>query len=182
MKLLILFFAIVLSSPGAVISVSPSSQSVTLGNQVTLDVAITGAQDVYAFQFDIAFDPAILEALSVSQGTLLAGSGGFVPGTIDNGAGTVGFTIDSLIGPIPGINADGTLGQLLLSTLAAGVSPITLSNVILLDSNLADIPFTLEDGTVTVTSSTAAVPEPASWTLLAAGAAAVYLTSRRRSA
>ena len=119
MKLLILFFAIVLSSPGAVISVSPSSQSVTLGNQVTLDVAITGAQDVYAFQFDIAFDPAILEALSASQGTLLAGSGGFVPGTIDNGAGTVGFTIDSLIGPIPGINADGTLGQLLLSTLAA---------------------------------------------------------------
>ena len=176
-----LLFTLVVNSPAAVIAINPSSQSVALGNQAVFDVTITGAVDLYAFQCDIAFDPALLAAMSVTQGSLLAGSGGFVAGTIDNSAGTVTFTADTLSGFVPGISGDGTLGQFLFSTLAAGVSPITLSNVVLLDSNLADIGFTLEDGTVTVTADTA-VPEPASWTLFAAGAAAVYLTSRRRSA
>ena len=181
MKLLVLLFALAINSPAAVISISPASQSVALGNQAVLDVAITGAVDLYAFQFDIAFDPSLLAALLVTQGTLLAGSGGFVPGTIDNLAGTVSFTADTLSGFVPGISGDGTLGQLLFSTLAAGVSPITLSNVVLLDSNLLDIPFTLEDGSVTVTAN-AAVPETASWVLWGTAAAAVWMVRRLRSA
>src|SRR5947209_979880 len=147
-----------LLSAGTVLSAG--SATVSTGDVFTVPVSITGASDVFAFQFDLAFDPAVLQLQSISEGGFLgtAGSTVFVPGSIDNTAGTATATADSLTGTGPGASGSGTLADFTFQAIATGTSALTLSGVILLDSSLNDIPFTTSNGTVTV--GTAVVPEP----------------------
>src|ERR1700732_272328 len=78
----------------AVISIQPSATNESVGNNFTLNVDISGVTDLAAFQFDIGFNPAVLSANGITEGSLLPSgrSTFFIPGTIDNGAGTIAFT------------------------------------------------------------------------------------------
>ena len=150
-----------------ILSIDPASSTVNSGNSLTLDVNISDVTDLYGFGFDLSFDPGILSAVSIAESSFLSGAGTtfFIPGTIDNTAGTITFTADSLIGPGPGVNGSGTLAILTLSGLITGSSNVNFSNVLLLDSNLNPIDANTQSGTVTVTSSTS-VPEPSTLVLL----------------
>ena len=158
---------------------SAGSATVSTGDVFTVPVSITGASDVFAFQFDVAFDATVLQLQSISEGSFLgtAGSTIFVPGTIDNTAGTATATADTLTGTGPGASGSGTLADFTFQAIATGTSALTLSGVILLDSSFNDIPFTTSDGTVTV--STAAVPEPAGLAWIGALALAAALRFRK---
>jgi general secretion pathway protein D len=169
-----LFLAPILSLPSfadgiPMLSIAPSSSIVGAGNSISLDVIISSVTDLYAFQFDLSFDPGTVSAASIVEGGFLAGGGttAFIPGTIDNVAGTITATADTLIGPGPGVIGSGTLAILTLTGLESGTSTIDLSNVILLDSNLGAINANLQSGSVTVTST--AVPEANTLVLLIAG-------------
>src|ERR1039458_7372291 len=133
--------------------ISAGSTDTSVDQIFTLPVSIADASDVYAFQFDLAFDPTILQLLSISEGSFLpsAGSTFFIPGDID-----------TLVGDIPGASGDGDLVDFTFQAISPGASPLALSNGILLDSGFNFIPFTTMDGSVTVSSAT---PEPAglSW-------------------
>jgi len=144
------------------LSIQPANTLATQGNGFSLDVSITDVTDLFAYQFDIAFDPAVLEAQSTTEGSLLptGGSTFFIPGTIDNTKGLISFTADSLIGAISGVNGTGVLAQLEFSAIGAGTSPVNLSNVILQDSALLDISANIIGGAVQIQGGT--VPEPAS--------------------
>jgi len=48
-----------------IISLHPSATTVPLGTPVTIDVNVSGLSDLYAWQFDIDFNPAILSATNV---------------------------------------------------------------------------------------------------------------------
>ena len=64
--------------------------AVQVGETFTLDVLVAESTDLYAFQFDIAFDPAIIQADAVLEGGFLSAGGQatfFMPGSIDNIAG-----------------------------------------------------------------------------------------------
>ncbi|MBK9169470.1 MAG: hypothetical protein IPM24_18685 [Bryobacterales bacterium] len=144
----------------ATIEVSPGSANATIGSTIIVDVLIQSVADLYAHQFDLSFDPSVLSATLVSPGQFLSGGVGFLPGEIDNVAGTVVFTADTLSGPDPGVSGSGTLASIQFTGLAPGVSALVLSNVILLDSNLADIELdAVNGGSVRVGDAT--VPEPA---------------------
>ena len=71
------------------LSINPASSTVSAGNNVTLDVNISNITDLYAFQFDLSFDPGTVSAASIAEGAFLAGGGttAFIPGTIDNVGG-----------------------------------------------------------------------------------------------
>lgn len=150
------------------------------GSTLGLDVRITGVVDLYAFQFSLSFSPSVLQATSVTEGPFLqsAGSTFFGPGTINNTTGIVSFAFDSLVGTIPGASGSGVLAHIDFATPGAGVSPITFSNVVLLNSALVDIPFTVTGGSVTVSP----IPEPAPFMLLAAGLAGLALRRRLQAA
>ncbi|MFN0167837.1 MAG: cohesin domain-containing protein [Bryobacteraceae bacterium] len=155
------------------ISIQPSATTLPLGSPLSLDVNVSGISDLYAWQFDIAFNPAVLSANNVTEGALFSSVGVFFsPGTIDNTAGTITFIGDSLSGPGPGISTDGTLAQIVFTAIGPGSSVIDLSNVILLDSNLNDITASAVSGSVTV------VPEPSYLTVL--GASFIVLLARLR--
>lgn len=170
-----LFLAAIISSPilaDPVLSVVPvSASNVNVRSTVSYDINISNVTDLYAFQFDLTFNHAIVSAVSIAEGSFLSSSCGstcFIPGVIDNLGGTIAGNADTLIGPLPGVSGSGTLAILTLQGVAAGSSSIGLVNALLLDSTPK---FSLQSGSVTV-NGTVATPEPGSLLLLFVGMAA----------
>jgi general secretion pathway protein D len=157
---MVLVLAFCLSPLRADVVVSSGPGIVSVGETLLVPISVDQGADLYAFQFDLAFDPSILRLESIQEGSLLPSAGPtfFSPGTIDNTSGTAALNADSLVGPIPGASSGGDLADFRFLGIGPGTSPLTLSNVVLLDSALNDISFTTSDGSVVVTPAT--VPEP----------------------
>ena len=169
----------VLAAP--IISVQPSATTVSAGQAFTVSISVSDAVDLYAFQFDLGFNPAVVAASNVTEGPFLpsAGSTFFIPGAIDNAAGIVTFTADSLLTAITGANGAGTLAQMSFMGLAGGLSQLNLLNVVLLDSQLAGITSSTQNASVTV-GGPVQVPEPGTLVLLSVGVLLLNIPGRRR--
>ncbi len=157
------------ASAAPVVSLVPGSSTVIVGDVFTLDVAIDDVIDLYAYQFDINFDPLVLQADGIIEGAFLSIGGGtfYIPGFIDDVFGAISFTANTLISAVPGVTGGGVLATVTLRAVSAGSSTVTLSNSLLLDSSLSEIADSqTRDADVTVRSN-ASVPEPAPLALLA---------------
>jgi adhesin HecA-like repeat protein len=168
----------------AVVSIDPSSSTISSGGTATIDVDISGVTDLYGYQFDILFDAPTVSATSEAEGSFLTGGGTtfFVPGTIDNVGGSLTATADTLIGAISGVDGSGTLAVLTFTGLAPGMTSIDLANVTLLDSNFNPIDFTTVDASLTVQSGVTPAPEPSGVFLVGLGLAALIRMRRRKYA
>lgn len=145
----------------AVLSVDPSVQATTNGSVVTVDVNVSNVNDLYGYQFDLGFNPSVLQAVSLSEGSFLAtdGSTFFIPGAKDNLAGAVFATADTLLAPISGANGSGALAVFTFDAIGTGTSTFTIQNETLLNSDLNVISDRATTGFVTVKSPTIAAPE-----------------------
>jgi general secretion pathway protein D len=147
---------------------------------VSVDVRVIDVTDLYAYQFDVIFNPTILSAAPVTEGSFLAGGGGtlFIPGDIDNAAGTITLIANTLLGPVPGVNGSGSLTTLRFTGVGLGSSGVTISNALLLDSVGGDIATDIQNGSISVV-----IPEPATGLLAALALLALVCNqtlSRRR--
>jgi adhesin HecA-like repeat protein len=154
--------------------VSAETTSVSSGGEFSIDVGIADVTDLFAFQFDVAFDPSRLMVLSVEEGSFLSGGGVtfFSGGGIDNTNGTITATAGTLLGAVAGVDGTGPLATINFRALGPGFSAVSLSNILLLDSSLEEIGAESKDGAVHV-------PEPATCLLLLT-ASAGWLSRRRR--
>jgi hypothetical protein len=158
------------------IAVQPAAPTVALGQTFTLSVNISGAADLYGYQFDLGFNPTVLQAISVTEGAFL-GTGGptiFLPGTIDNVGGSITANADILNGAVSGVNGNGDLLDVTFQALAVGSSGVQLFNLIALDSFGLGLTETTADSTVSV------IPEPGTGLLLAAGMVGLFALLRLR--
>ena len=167
-----------------IVSLVPSLTNVTVGGTTTVNVSISDAVDVFAFQFDLGFNSARISASNLVEGSFLAGGGDtfFVPGSIDNLGGSIAFTGNTLLTAIAGESGGGILATVTFTGLSEGLAGLSLFNVVLLDSSLSTIvPVTTAGGLVNVTQSTTPVPvpEPATWLLVASGLSALRWRRRR---
>ena len=161
------------------VSIRPVLISTTVGSFFDVTVDIAAVTDLYAYQFDLDFDPLVISAVDIDEGLFLqiGGTTFFLAGAIDNALGTISFTSDSLIGALPGVSGDGALAVGRFLALGPGSSPVNVSGSALLDSTLADISFSSVGGSVVVS---AAVPAPGSLALAGVGLLALIGVGGRR--
>lgn len=159
-----------------VVSITASGPAV-LGSPLLLDVQVTNALDLYAFQFSLSFDPTLMQATGVTEGGFLSAAGGtsFGVGSVNNTTGVVAFVFNSLLGATPGVDGAGVLASLSFNLTQVGTSGLTFSNGLFLDSNLDTLTVQLQNSSIQV------VPEPSSWALFALGIAGLAGLRHRRA-
>ena len=153
--------------------------SVVPGGAVQLDITAAGFTDLYAYQFDITFQPSVFNATVVSRSGFLATAGStfFDAGLIDNTTGVISFVFESLIGPNFGASGAGTLARLRFNATGPRLSSgsFAITNFVAYDSALNAVDVRLQGLSVSV-------PEPSalSLVLLAMGAGVFGVANRKR--
>jgi hypothetical protein len=179
----LIFSGCAFADASAVVSLQPTSSTISTGDIATVDVDISGVNDLYAYQFDVLFGAAV-SATSENEGSFLLGGGTtfFVPGAVDNLGGSVTATANTLIGAISGVDGSGTLVVLQFTGVDPGTTSIDLANVILLDSNFNSIDFSTENASVTVQGGGVPASEPSGLLLLGMGLITLVGFARRKDA
>jgi len=143
------------------LTVEPSLLSVSTGSNFSLVIDVNTVSDLFAYQFDVDFNPKVLSVSAVTEKSFLAGGGTtfFLPGTIDNVGGSVTSIADTLLGPGGGVSGTGALVQIDFAAKGSGTSSIDLANFLFLDSTGATIGVSTQNGTVDASPASAS-PEP----------------------
>ena len=130
---------------GQTVSIDPASvESPAAGEQLTLNINITGGMNVAGYQLTVTFDPTALSDASIANGDYLP-TGAFVaplPATdtsVGLGATAIGATSEG----------DGTLATVTFTVVEAKDSTIELTNVLISDPDAAAIDVTVQGSTVT---------------------------------
>ena len=107
-----------------------SETEIHVGDTFTLDLRAEDVYDLAGWQFDIAFDPTLLEAIEVNEGDFLKAEGGttfFQGGIIDNTAGKItGLSATRL--NEEGVIGTGTLLSVTFAAKTEGKTQLTLQN------------------------------------------------------
>ena len=107
-----------------------SEPTLYLGEAFRLDISTENIHDLAGWQFDIAFDPAVLEAIAVSEGDFLNLGGGatfFQKGKIDNTSGKISKLSSARLSE-DGVIGSGVLVSLEFRAKAAGQTRLKLEN------------------------------------------------------
>jgi len=158
------FSSLVQATPGPTISVSPASVEVSQGETFTIEIVVDPkGEEIYAVQYDLYFDPNLLNATSQTRGTFLSQDG---TNTIE-----VINKINNTIGKIEygetrtgesGITNPGVVASISFEVIGtSGTSDLTLDDVILSDINGEVFESEISGGTCTVggvTGEPAVVP------------------------
>lgn len=168
-----------------VLTVSLPPGQVTQGDSFTASIDVSGAIDLYGYQFDLLYDPALIDVLGITEGAFL-GAGGptmFIPGDIDKQLGAIALNANTLLGPVTGVDGAGSLLLVQMKALAPGMASFSLANGLLVDSGLTLIAFS--SGAVAIQIAEGGpVPlsEPQGWLLVLPLALALAGVDRRRTA
>ena len=106
-----------------------STTPIHIGDTFEFDVRAENVSDLAGWQFDIAFDPAILETIDVSEGDFLKTDSGatfFQSGRIDNAAGKITGLIAGRISE-GGVSGSGSVLQVRFKAKAEGETELALA-------------------------------------------------------
>ena len=107
-----------------------SETPIHIDDTFSFDVRAESISDLAGWQFDIAFDPAVLEAIEVSEGDFLKTDGGstfFQSGRIDNAAGKITGLIAGRISE-GGVSGSGSVLQVRFKAKSEGETELALGN------------------------------------------------------
>lgn len=139
---------------GSSVSVSPQTITASAGDTFTIDIVVDSAgSEVYGAQYELYFDNTILSAASQTQGTFLSQDGAstnVIVDTIDNTIGKVEYG-ETRLGPdVGGVTGSGIIASITFETIKSGTSALTLSYVMVMDSNNEEVMTTVNSGTCMV--------------------------------
>ena len=107
----------------------PAIAPLVVGQTFTLFLTVKYVSNLAGWQLDLAFNPAVLKAISVTEGDFLSQGGGntfFQAGNINNGAGAITGLSGAFIGD-GGLDGTGTLLSITFEAKAAGQGSLRLS-------------------------------------------------------
>ena len=117
------------------VSYTFSRNTIHLGDTFTVQLGVENVVDLAGWQFDIAFDPAVLEVLEVKEGDFLKQEGAttfFQKGVINNRSGRIsGFSSARL--SEGGVSGKGDMLSISFKAKAEGKTQLTLRNFQLAD-------------------------------------------------
>jgi cohesin domain-containing protein/PEP-CTERM motif-containing protein len=158
---------------------------VTVGDTFIIPISYTSVPtvdpDLISWQFDLSFDPTILQANSVTEGPFLSSFGTtltppttFIPGVIDNDTGLISVVADSFNDLPPNPSGSGVLAYIEFTALRVTItpSPLDLKDEFVFlnwDDQGSPPSFLVVDGSVIVGPQVAPVPEPATVSLVSLG-------------
>ncbi len=119
-----------------------SDTPIHVGDSFTLDIHAESVVDLAGWQFDIAFDPTVLEAINVSEGDFLKTDGGatfFQSGSIDNAGGKITGLIAGRISE-GGVSGSGSVLQVRLKAKSEGETKLALENFLFGSAAKENIP------------------------------------------
>jgi len=154
-------------TPGPTVRVDPASVNVEPGQPFTVHVMVEGAMDLGAFQFDMAYDPAVVTVTGVALGPFLGSTGRTAQSLgsdIDNTVGSITFAAFSFGGKA-GPQGMGVLAIVTLTAVGPGTSALNLQGVVVTDTLANALPTSVQGGTVAVSAPTptltlTAMPSP----------------------
>jgi hypothetical protein len=152
------------------LSISPITGTFASGTTFNVDVNISNVTDLYGYQFDVTFNPAVLAAVGTSEGSFLSQGGAtfFIPGTPDNNNGVLSATANTLLSPVAGVTGAGELAVLSFKAIGSGISSIALSGVALVDSVFDSVGSQASSASVSVAPRQMTAPEmDPTWTVSA---------------
>jgi Cohesin domain len=94
---MIVFAALMLASDALADSTTlnavANQATVSSGASLSVNVNTSNVADLYDYQLDLTFNPNVVSAIGVTEGAFLQSGGStfFIPGTIDNSAGSITF-------------------------------------------------------------------------------------------
>ena len=132
------------------VQVSPSNITVSALQTFSLTINCIPSQPIKSFELKISFNPSLLQANSVTEGTIFNGHTTFFnDGTIDNNAGTIIDIYNLIYGP-GNVSNPGTLVTISFTSKSfTGTSTIDLYDVGVTDE-LGYVSISVSDATVTV--------------------------------
>lgn len=132
------------------VSVSPQIITASVGEIFTIDIIVDSADgDVYGAQYELYFDNAVLNATSQTQGTFLSQDGestNVFVNTINNTLGKIVYS-ETRMGSPAGVTGSGVLASITFETIKSGTSALTLSYVMVMDSNKEEVMTAVNSGT-----------------------------------
>ena len=107
-----------------------SETAIHIGDTFIVELNAENVSDLAGWQFDVVFDPAVLEAVEVNEGDFLKTGGEatfFQRGTIDNRSGKIKGLSSARLGE-DGVSGTGTLLSVTFTAKAAGQTQLRLDN------------------------------------------------------
>jgi Putative Ig domain/Cohesin domain len=146
------------SAAGEATVTASAPASVNPGQQFTVNIAVVpGATPVAGIQFDLAFNPSLVTVDSVAQGNLLSQGGAstyFVAGTKNNVVGILTGVAGAITAQGQSVNTPGTFAVITMTAGAqGGISPLTLSSVVVGDVNGQPVSVIVTSGQVDVNNA-----------------------------
>jgi hypothetical protein len=138
--------------PTITMAISPTLSTVIVGMTTTVDVHISNAVDLFSYDVELHFDPAIVSVEEIAEG-------GFpqpdfiVIRSVDNVSGTI-RVVATQSDPTPPANGSGVLLHITFRALQGGWSPVTFAptelSPSLTDREGIDFPLNVIDGEIVV--------------------------------
>jgi len=134
-----------------IVSFDPPTLDQAVGSTFTVNVNLTGGQNVSAVPLQIMYNPRVLQLLNVSSGPLLAQDGQTVAlvNRDDSLAGILQVTASRPPG-VAGISGDGSVFTLTFQARAPGQSTLNINRAVLKNASMQNMPASGSQAIVTV--------------------------------
>jgi uncharacterized repeat protein (TIGR02543 family) len=130
------------------VQVSPISKTVSAGQTFTITISCTPGQSIKSYELRVSFNPTLLHANSVTEGTIFSGYTTFFnDGTINNTAGTIHDVYNLIVGAGSVTNPGSLVTISFTAQAASGTSTIGLFDVGITNES-SYVPVTVTNGTV----------------------------------
>ncbi|ACV62817.1 S-layer domain protein [Desulfofarcimen acetoxidans DSM 771] len=143
------------------VSIDPATKNVSAGDTFTLNVLISPATAIAGAQFNLSYNPAVLQVDTVTGGGLLNQNGNtsfFMPGVIDNTAGLLKNVAGAITTPGGEVSEAGALAAVSFKAKASGTSDLVLSNVKAGNKEGQAVPVQITGGSVAIQGGTTGEP------------------------